>query len=134
MKRKNNTKTIIAFLVLALFVLGAFVLLSNRTEQIAEAQPLKVTAVQEVLLRNLDNNYPASPKEVVKLYSEITRCYYAEEYTEEELVKLAEMSLKLFDRELAANQTMEQYLHSLGSEIQAYHDAKKVISSFSVSS
>ena len=132
MKKKNNTKTVIAFLVLALFVLGAFVLLSNRTEQIAEAQPLKITAVQELLLRNLDTNYPASPKEVVKLYSEITRCYYGEQYEEEDLEKMVDMSLKLFDRELAANQTREQYLNSLKIDIQAYHDAKKVISSFSV--
>lgn len=134
MKKKNNTKTIIAFLVLALFVLGAFVMLSNRTEQIAEAQPLKITAVQELLLKNLDTAYPASPKEVVKLYSEITRCYYGEKYTEEELNELANMSLKLFDRDLVANQTTDQYFNSLRADIQAYHDANKVISSFSVAS
>lgn len=134
MKNKNNTRTVIAFVVFALVILGAFVMLSNRSEQIAEAQPLKINAVQELLLRNLDESYPSSPKEVVKLYSEITRCYYGEEYTEEELAGLADMARELFDVELASNQTQEQYMQALVQDIASYKQENKTISSFSVSS
>ena len=133
MKKRNNTRTVIAFVIFALVILGAFLMLSNRSEQIAETQQVKVTAVQELLLRNLKTDYPATPKEVVKLYSEITRCYYGEEYTDDELIEMADMSRELFDDELVANQTDEQYLHALQQDIESYKSENKVISSYSVS-
>ena len=87
-----------------------------------------------MLVQNLTDSYPATPKEVVKMYSEITRCFYAEEYTEEELEALAIMSRQLFDDELVANQSDESYLRSLKGEIATYRKANRVISSYSISS
>lgn len=131
--KKNNTKNFIILMVLALLIVGAFVLVANRGSEKPET-PVEMSAVQEVISRNLDKNYPATPKEVVKMYSEITRCFYAEEYTEDELVKMADQSRKLFDDELRANQTDEQYLMNLNTVIANYKEQKRTISSFSVSS
>ena len=134
MKKKSTGKTFIAILIMALFVGGAFYIVANRSERIAEAQSAKMTAVQEVLSRNLETNYPASPREVVKYYSEISRCFYGEEYSDEELESLAAKSREVFDDELVANQTDEQYLAALKIDIAANKEDKKTISSFSVSS
>lgn len=133
MKRKSNAKVFIAFVIFALFVLGAFVMLSNRSESIKEEQALKATAVQEVLMRNMETDYPPSPKEVVKYYSEITRCFYGEQYTEEEFDALAVRSREVFDDELVANQTYDSYYAALKMEVLNYKEAGKTISSFSVS-
>lgn len=133
-KTKSTGKTALAFLLMALFVGGAFYLVSNRSEQIAERQAAKMTPVQEVLARDLKTNYPATPKEVVKFYSEISRCFYGEEYSEEELKRLAAKSREVFDDELVANQTDEQYLNALRRDIETNKIDKKTISSFSVSS
>lgn len=133
MKKKNNLKNFIILTVLALLIVGAFVLVANRGSKKDET-PVMMTAVEEVLSRNLDKNYPATPKEVVKMYSEITRCFYAEEYTEDQLLKMAEQSRKLFDDELRANQTDEQYVMNLNSVIYNYQEQKRIISSFSVAS
>lgn len=133
-KKKSGWQTILSIFIIAAIVLTAFILLSNRSENIAEAQPLKVTAVQEVLLRDMETNYPTSPKEVVKYYSEISRCYYAEDYSDEEFIKLADRAREVFDAELVANQTEEQYLATLKADIAAYKTDNKVISSYSVSS
>lgn len=119
--------------VLALGVLAYFYVINNRIKQV-EKDVEKITAVQELLVRDLNSNYPATPKEVVKLYSEITRCFYGEEYTEEELVKLAKMSRQLFDDELVANQDEDSYLRSLRSEIVLYKQQKRLISSYSIAS
>lgn len=133
-KKKSTTRTAVAFIVMALIIVVVFAYLSNRSKQIAEAMPETITPVQEVLQRNLESNYPASPKEVVKFYSEITRCFYSEEYSEEELTELAKKSRELFDDELVANQTDEQYINALRRDIQSYKDEGKKISSYSVSS
>ena len=135
MRKKNPSRAIISVAIMAIAVLGAFVLLSNRSDKAAANESVdKITPVQEVLLKNLNNDYPASPKEVVKFYSEISRCFYGEDYSEDEFVALAEKSRELFDSELVANQTDEQYLTALKSDVESYKSNKKSISSFSVSS
>ena len=134
MKRRNPTRVIVVFTMLAVFVVGLFFYISNRSKVISEGKAQTMTAVQEILARNLETNYPPTPKEVLKFYSEITRCFYGEEYTEEELERLAVFSRKLFDDELVANQTDEQYLSALKMDIDSWKKDKKVISSYSVSS
>ncbi len=134
MKRRNPARILIIIVVLAIAVVGVFFYLANRSKAIEEGKVQQMSAVQQVLARNLDTNYPPTPKEVLKLYSEITRCFYSEEYTDEELVKLATFSRRLFDDELVANQTDEQYLSALKYDIESWKKDKKVISSYSVSS
>lgn len=134
MKRRNPARILIVFVVFAIAIVGLFFYLSNRSKAIEEGKSLQMTPVQQLLSRNLETNYPPTPKEVLKFYSEITRCFYGEEYTDEELVKLATMSRKLFDDELVANQTDEDYLSALKMDIESWKRDKKVISSYSVSS
>lgn len=135
-KRKNPIKVIIVFILFAIFSVAVFFYLSNRDDDTSEKSesPKIMTAVQEILNRDLSTNYPPTPKEVVKLYSEISRCFYGENYSEEELVQLATKSRKLFDEELYLNQTDEQYLEALKRDIVSWKEENKVISSFSVSS
>ena len=135
-KKSNPIKIIIVFVIFMVFCVGVFFYLSNRTDENVSTENSKttVTAVDEVLARNLDMNYPPSPKEVVKYYSEITRCFYGEKYTEDQLVEMADKSRVLFDDELYNNQTDAQYLQALKNEIVTYKEEDRVISSFSVSS
>ena len=134
MRQRNPARILIVFVVFAIGVVGLFFYISNRSRVVAEGRQQQMTAVQEILARNLDTNYPPTPKEVLKFYSEITRCFYGEEYTDEELVQLATLSRRLFDDELVANQTDEQYLSALRMDIESWKNDKKVISSYSVSS
>lgn len=134
MRRRNPAGFLIILIVFAIAVVGLFFYVANRSNVIAEGKQQQMTAVQQILSRNLDTNYPPTPKEVLKFYSEITQCFYGEEYTDEELVKLALLSRRLFDDELVANQTDEQYLSALKMDIASWKNDKKVISSYSVSS
>ena len=87
---KKSTKANIrggAVIVLMIVVmLGYYYYLSNKEKEQQEQNP-ELTVVQEVLMRNLETNYPPTPKEVVKYYSEITKCFYNEEYTLTALVE-----------------------------------------------
>lgn len=126
-------KGIAVIIVLALGVLAYFYVINNRIKRVEE-DVAKISPVQELLVRDLSTNYPSTPKEVVKLYSEITRCFYGEDYSEEELVALAKMSRQLFDEELAANQEESTYILALKSEIASYKNANRTVSSYSVAS
>ncbi|MBR4983063.1 MAG: hypothetical protein IKY94_10930 [Lachnospiraceae bacterium] len=123
------------FLLLAMgCVLLAYYLINLRIEKSKPEDYVQLTAVQEVLSRNLTTNYPQTPKEVIKYYSEITKCFYNEECTEEELYALAMKAQELYDHDLVANKTEEQYLYDLKSEIQAFKEKDYYISSYGTSS
>jgi len=139
LKLKNN-RTFSFFLAVGLMIVlivGYYYHLSNRNvpqpeEIIDESQ--RLTASQEVLLRNLDTNYPSTPREVVKYFSEITQCFYNEEHTEEEIDALGRKIRELYDDELVASQTEEVYLTSLKYDIDIYRQNNRTIASFTPSS
>ena len=107
MKRFRGKKGIIILVMMMVLVIGYFYYLSNRTvssdNKTATVNTEKISPVATVLLRNLDINYPATPKEVVKYYAELTKVLYNEEYTDEEFQALAVKIQQLYDPELVAN-------------------------------
>ena len=82
----------------------------------------------------MDNNYPPTPKEVLKYYSDITQCFYADGYTDDELIQLADRALLLYDKELVANQDYDTYIEDLKGEIESFKTKDWSISSYSTSS
>lgn len=120
--------------ILVLLLIGFYYYLSHKTSTESKEDVAVVTQTQQVLLRNLETNYPPSPKEVVKYYCDITQCFYNEIHTDEELKELAFQIQLLYDEELIANQTEESYLQKLGSDIASMQSQGLVISSYSTSS
>lgn len=132
-KNKDGIKRVVILLILAAIVVGGFALLALRNKPDV-ATPATLTAVEEVLSRDLVTNYPSTPKEVLKYYSEITRCFYSESYTEEQLAQLAAKSRELLDDELKAQQNDIEYLNMLKADIDIFRSNNRSISSYSVSS
>ena len=93
-----------------------------------------VSAVQNVLLRNLDNDYPATPKELVKYYGDITKCLYNENYSEEQLAQMADKMIALYDDELAENNPRDQYIVDLKAAVKDFSDKNYTIISYTTSS
>lgn len=136
MKQSNGVKIIIIGICIAAIVVGYYYYLSNRNvpqpeEVVPEDEVLTVT--QRTLLRNLDTNYPPTPREVIKYFSEITQCFYNEENTEEEIEKLGLKIRELYDSELAANQTQEEYLTALKADVEDFKQQGRTIASFTLS-
>ena len=137
MKKDSGMKTMIVGMIMVLLIVGYYYYLSNRDvpqpeETVPETEVL--TPSQEVLLRNLETNYPPTPREVVKYFSEITQCFYNEENSDEMVEKLGLKIRELYDDDLKANQTEEDYLASLKFDIEEYKKNKRMISSYAVSS
>lgn len=123
----------IIFLILIFMLVGYYFYLSNRTKTSGEEEE-ETTKVQEVLLRDLTKNYPASPKEVLKYYSELTQCLYNEDYSEEELLQLADKAMELYDEELASYQSELTYIESVRADVAAMKADDIQVSSYKTSS
>ena len=131
--KKGQVRTLVIGCILVVLVIGFYYYLSNRNVSNQTEDEGTITKTQQVLLRNLDTNYPPSPKEVVKYFCDISQCFYNEENTDEDVEKLAVQIQKLYDEELIANQTQEEYIQNLISDIAHMKKNNMVISSYSTS-
>lgn len=134
-KRKGKGSAIkggVVLLLMMILIVAYYYYLSNRAVGNDSKIP-EMTVAQELITRDLENNYPPTPKEVIKYYSDITKCYYNEEYSKEELEQLAANAMELYDDELAANNDWSKYIIDLQSEIANFKDKSIRISNFSIS-
>ena len=129
----SGIKVLIIGLVLICLVAGYYYYLSNKRQKANEEAPAKATAVEEALAYNFERNYPPTPKEVVKLYGQMTQCFYNEEYTEEEFVQLALQIRNLYDDELIAVKTENQYIEDLRWDVNQLRNQEIVIASYATS-
>ena len=135
MKRFKGSKGTILIIILALLVVGYYYYLSHREVTPKKSDDIKIlNNVEKVLMRDLESDYPQTPREVVKYFSEITMCFYASEYSDEELEKLAVKIRQIYDDELVKSQSQEQYVASLKIDVEDYKKAKRVISEYKPSS
>lgn len=131
-KGKRTTQVTIVVMILILLVVGYYCYLVNRTRQ-ADAEKT-LTAVENVLLRDLDHNYPPTPKEVIRYYNDILRCFYNEQCSQEEIEALARKARGLYDQKLLDNNEWGTYIFNLEAEIQNFQNLNRKISSISLAS
>lgn len=129
MKKSTMRVTVILIVVIAGLV-GLYAILMNRAR--TEAAQAAMTPVQSALNKDLDKNYPATVKEVIKYYAEIEKCFYNEDCTDSEIEALGVQARKLYDSELLANNEMAGYLTKLKEDIKDFKEAKRRLISVSV--
>lgn len=133
MKNRYKSLVIIIVILFVVAVLGVFIYINNKPKTETTEENVVISNVDNVVLRNLELNYPPTPKEVLKYYSEITMCFYEENLSEEDLVKLAQTARKLYDAELCAGVTEEEYIESLREDILEFNSIGVVVSGYTVS-
>ena len=106
----------IAALLCVVLLCGGFFVMKNKNS----AEPENMTVVQQINAKNLEKDYPKTLRAVVKLYNQIETSYYGEKYTDAEFDKLIEQARMLFDKDLAANNSTEDYKASVQESIADY--------------
>lgn len=131
----KGLRGILILLFAALAFAGIFFRLNNKQQGGSEEEEVvAATPIEIALERNLNTNYPGTPKEVVKYFSEITQCYYNETFDDDEqLEALARQMLKLYDDELVSYKSYEDYMFDLKSDINFYNENGYKISSYAPS-
>lgn len=127
----GKLKGVIIAVVLVALVGGFYFYVSNIGK---DNDDVVVSAVQNVLLRNLDNDYPSTPKELVKYYGDITKCLYNENYSEDQLAQMADKMIALYDDELVENNPRDQYIVDLKAAVKDFSDKNYTIISYTTSS
>jgi len=111
------TKITVFLIFLIVLVVGYYSYLSGKSR--TEQQEAIMSEVDTALSRDLTNNYPATPKEVIRYYNDLIKCFYNEDCTTEEL---------------RANNEEDTYLTRLQGEVKNYKDNKRKITSVSLAS
>lgn len=130
--KKTNPKFIITFIILLTLLLGYYAYLSNK-DRVAK-QEVEMSAVQEALSRNLQNDYPSTPKEVIKYYNELLKCFYNEGCTDDEIDELGHKARELYDAELLEANELGTYLIRLRQDIEDYKENDRSIATAIVAS
>lgn len=129
--KKSTVRITIIFVILILGVVGYYAYLSGKSRD--AANEAKMTEIQIVLSRDLQNNYPPTVKEVVKYYTDIEKCLYGGTATDEEIQQLGLRARELYDEELLANNEETANLLQLKAEVESFQKEEKKITSVSVS-
>lgn len=129
--KKSTVRVTIVLAILIMGVVGYYAYLSGKSRD--AANDAKMTEIQIVLSRDLENNYPPTVKEVVKYYADIQKCLYGGAATEEEIQQLGLRARELYDEELLANNDETTNLLQLKTEVDSFQKDEKKITSISVS-
>ncbi len=130
--KKSTTRIAIIIICLIAVLVGYYAYLSNKSRE-SRKEPV-ITAAQRILSRDLTIDYPSTPKEVIKYYNDILRCFYGEECTDTEIDDLGIKARELYDEELLEINELGSYLIRLKSDIVDYQEKKRKMTSASVAS
>ncbi len=122
---------VIIALAVIIGICGAFYIVNEKSKKESQKEA-SLTEIEKITTKDLDTNYPQTPREVVKFYNKIVDCYYKDQYTDDELDALVDQALKLFDDELAQNNPKDTYKASVIADVSNYEDQGKTISQINV--
>lgn len=119
---KNAKYAIIALALVALICVGFYFFAESQTPD--EAQ---LTDIEKVIVKDLEKDYPKTPREVVKFYNRIYKGYYGGEATDDQIKQMSEQMLLLLDGELLELNAKEGYYLRVKEDVEAFKQAKKVL-------
>lgn len=129
MKRFTGVRGTLILLVLVVSMVGYYYYLSNKVSKKTETDDM-LTKVQSVLLRDLELNYPSTPREVVRYFGDITLCLFGGSCEESDIDKLAAKAIQLYDDELVENNPWAEYLMRLQQEVAEYQKKGMTVTSY----
>lgn len=120
---KSIGRYIITGIILAVLVVSFFIYLQkNPATSKTQDTTNQMSELDKVLAKDFASNYPSTPREVIKWYNRILMLYYSQEFKGDELDRLTDQAMCMFDEELASNNPKEIYLTSVEAEIADYKD------------
>lgn len=128
--KKATPKFVIIMICLVLLLVGFYAHLTNKEKE--SKKEAELTVVQETLSRDMENYYPPTPKEVIKYYNQIMKCYYNEICTDEEIDALGQRARELYDAELLEANELGTYMIRLRADIKEFKEKKRFITNTSV--
>lgn len=128
-KKKSERITTIVIIVVVIAVLAMAVKIFYEMLTKESDSQEGETEIQKLLAKDLDQSYPATPREVVKIYCNIMKEMYSGECSEQDVQDLYAQMRKLYDEELLKENPYDKQYEELKEELESYKkDKKKIIS------
>lgn len=124
---KRTARTIGFMIVFSIIVIAGYYYVRTSTKPIFSNSTSNLSEKDALLSKDIASTYPSSPKEVLKLYSRLMKELYSGKLEDAEIDQLADQLLALYDEELKANKSHEQYLLDLKVEITDYKKTGRTI-------
>lgn len=128
-KGKSFRGIILVVLVIALGLSAYTYILNNNTSTPAETDSA-VSEVGKLASRDLETDYPNTPRKVIEYYSQIMKSLYEEELSEETLKKLVQQTRLLYDEELLAQNPEEDAWKNTKDYIEEYKKESRKITEY----
>lgn len=128
-KSKINGKSIVLVILLIAVAAGFYMSISKDKNNVTSKSQDEYNILKE---KDLDDSYPETPREVVKLYARTVKCIYKNGLSDKKRETLVYQLRKLFDEELLKENPVEEQLQSLEYELKTFHNAKKTIINYEV--
>lgn len=130
---KKYWKTVVVVAIMAVLGIGYYYYLANRTTP-KDATQMAVSNEELAALttKDIEKNYPESVRDVIKLYARITKAYYENSPSEEDIEKLGRQARILFDDELKSKQIEKEFLDALKEDVANYKKNKMYISNYAI--
>lgn len=130
--KKSATRGTVIIIIAILLVVGYYAYLSNKSKVIKDEATLSF--IESTLSRNLESNYPPTPKEVLRYYNELQKCIYNEECTDEQMEALVLKLRELLDQDLLDQNSLAMHTIRLEQEVKEFKEKKRKITAMAVSS
>lgn len=125
MKKRILSVSVILVLACAVVALYWYIDRSGK-----EAEEPVNTVAEQILARDMVNNYPPTPYAVTEFYCGIVECIYSADTTQEQLERLVELQRSLFDEEFAALNPYEELLATTKQELEDAKEKKLVFTGY----
>ncbi|MGN0378414.1 MAG: DUF6715 family protein [Butyrivibrio sp.] len=132
MKVFEKIKKPLIITLLAALAVSYYIYLSNRDTDKSNGKEKETSVATAVLQRDMEKNYPGSPRAVVTYFADIQKLIYKNDFDDDEFIGLAQHMLATYDDELLEKNPYELFIENLKTEISTYKSEKQYISQYIV--
>ncbi len=128
---KRITTIITAAMIITIIVLLFYLDNMKNKDKKAQEASIRNEAAEQLLDRDMEEDYPSTPEEVAEYCSNITEMLYSG--TEDSYIEALAMKIReIYDDEFLENNEEEKYLTNLYSDIAAWKKAERTIINYVV--
>lgn len=131
---KNVVRVAVLAICVAVLIVGYYFYLSRQGTERKEESMAVESEISKVLAKDFSSEYPETPRSVVKWYNRIMMLYYDKDTTDDDVEKLCDQAMMLFDADLLQANPREFYVANVKADITEYRDRGREIRQSSVQS
>lgn len=137
-ERDTGKAQIIRFVIIAVLaacvILACYIRLTNQSKNSAKDAEENMTEVEILKQYDMQNDYPSTARDVVKLQCRFMKSIYNESLEESELSKLNEQTRVLYAGELLNENPESEQFANLKRDVEDFQSASKIYVNYTVDS